>query len=664
MISAVRILWFVAITSMLCTAAVNASADESSLAQQRQLFRTVFESAERGNWDTFTDLADSERDALRQYALWPDLRAAYLRATIRTAQPKEIREFLDRFGHLKPGRELRYRHALDLVRRGDLDGYYEIYQSFYRHLNDARLDCLALQAELFADQGHRIADRGKRLWRIGKSQADECDPVFDYLKSANLLAEADYRDRYTLAIEAREFALARWLGKSIDQAHVEESGQWLDAQSDAEKFLRSHESLRDTPTVRSQLAYAAERLTYRDPSAALERWTEVSESFAFSAEQAGETARHIALWTARDNLDGAYSLLENLPDAQQDDEVLRWRARTSLRAENWLLLIADMAAMSAEERAAEEWRYWRAIALEKVGQINASLSTLEQLAKERSYYGFLAADRLQQAYAFDHSELVVDEASIDLIGDRPDLVRARELFLVGLDGRGRSEWDAILRSFSPQEKLHAAVLADRWGWHSRAIATVASVGQYDDLTLRYPLPFKSEFERHAITANISTTWAYGIARSESLFMRDVRSSAGAIGLMQLMPSTGRSIARELKLPYSGLQTLTDPVANIRLGTAYLAKMANRYDGNLVAATAAYNAGPHRVDRWLPAEGSIDTRIWIENIPYNETRSYVRRVMAAEVIFHWRLNGSQRRLQESLPVIMASQDAQRVASASR
>ena len=133
-------------------------------------------------------------------------------------------------------------------------------------------------------------------------------------------------------------------------------------------------------------------------------------------------------------------------------------------------------------------------------------------------------------------------------------------------------------------------------------------------------------------------------------MRDVRSSAGAIGLMQLMPATGKEVAAAISLPYSGIDTLTNPQSNIRLGTTYLGQMAERYGGNRVLATAAYNAGPHRVDNWLPESGTQDARIWIENIPFNETRKYVRRVLAAETIFHWRMTGEIRRLSSELPQV--------------
>ena len=409
-------------------------------------------------------------------------------------------------------------------------------------------------------------------------------------------------------------------------------------------------------TYRQQLVYATERLTYRDPEAALEAWRNIEKRYGFSEEQKLRTNRHIALWTARDKLPGAYKLLATLPQAAQDDEVRRWRARSSLRDGKWLRLLVDIAAMSPEEREREEWRYWEAIALLRSGRPQQGRSALHMLSKERSYYGFLAADELGNDYALESMSLPASDAALAEIAGKPGIIRARELFLVGLDGSGRSEWQATIRYLNEDSKLQAAILADRWGWHSRAISTLASVGEYDDLAIRYPLPWKEQFETHSSAAQIETTWAYGIARSESLFMRDARSSAGAIGLMQLMPKTGRMVAKSISLDYAGLNTLTDPESNIRLGTSYLGQMAERFGGHRVLATAAYNAGPRRVEAWLPDNGAEDARIWIENIPFNETRKYVKRVLAAQTIFHWRMTGEQRRLSEELRQISSAEPA--------
>lgn len=624
-----------------------AGAHSAEIDAQRALFKRVHADVERGNWDVVSKLAAAERASLHRYVLWPDLRATHFRSTIKNASHAEIDAFLAEYGVLKPARDLRYRYALHLAATGDLDDYLRIYQQFYQGLDIAKLDCLALHAEIEAGHVQRITARAIDLWLVGTSQVEECDPVFEFLQTNKLLGPGEYLRRYAMAIDAREFALAQWLGRSISPTHVNTAGQWLQAQKDPENFARRHLNWKSDADTRKQLVYAIERLTFRDPDLANELWQKLNKLHAFSAEQEFLSERHIALWTARDRLPNAYFRLIRLPVAAQNDEVLRWRARTSLRQENWDNLLTDIAQMSASERDSEEWRYWHNVALRRQSPPAVTSAALAKLAEERSYYGFLAADELGLDYALDNVEFQADEAIIVGLENRADLIRARELFLVGLDGRGRSEWDTVIAYLTPQEKMQAAVLASRWKWHSRAISTMASAGEFDDLSLRYPLPYNSAFERFAATASIPSQWAYGVARSESLFMRDVRSSAGAIGLMQLMPATGKQVAKEIQLPYSGIDTLTNPQNNIQLGTTYLGQMAERYGGNRVPATAAYNAGPHRVDRWLPQSGSQDARVWIENIPFNETRKYVRRVMAAETIFHWRMTGKIRRLSDQL-----------------
>lgn len=651
-----------ALCAALCLAGKASATD--SIEQLRELFRSTYDAAELGNWGAFENLTKTEQEALRAYVLWPDLRAAWLRANLKRVRPEEIEPFLLEFGALKPGRELRYHYALALAARDDLPSFHDIYVAYYQGLQIAKLDCLALQAELAQGRGDRIATRALALWTVGKSQVDECDPVFAWLTDEELIGRDDYLKRYALAIETRNLTLARWLGKSIDDAHVAMAGHWLDAQNNPAEFLASHEELPVSDTAAKQLAYAADRLAFRDPIEAQRLWTAVQEKRTFSASDQQQTARHIALWTARDNLPGAHTLLRALPDAAVDDEVARWRARVSLRDEEWRALLDDIEVMSGAERQRDVWRYWQAIATQALGSAADAELQLESLASERSYYGFLAADELGLPYAFRSSELETDESQLDSVAAQPALLRARELFFTGLESRGRSEWDAAIAVLTPDEKRQAAILANRWGWHSRAIATAADIGAYDDLDLRYPLPYLDSFERYTSSTGIPLTWAYGIARSESLFMRDIRSSAGAIGLMQIMPATGSYVARQLQVTYSGIDTLTDPATNIQLGTAYLQQMAARFGGNRVLATAAYNAGPARVDKWLPEQDPVDARVWIENIPFNETRNYVQRVIAAETIFYWRLTGETRRLSDELAAIEPSRDTQRLASVSR
>ena len=338
---------------------------DNALDSQRELFKRVYADVELGNWGSVEALAASERESLEKYVLYPDLRAAWFRANLSKVDHGQVEDFLDHYGVLKPARELRYRYALHLAKIGHLNGYLNIYQQFYQGLDVAELDCLALQAELEAGRTTRVVNRAIDLWTVGESQVGECDPVFHFLSNQNHLGQIQYMRRFELAIDAREFSIARWLGKSIDQQHIDTASQWIAAQRNPESFVRNDKKWPNDAATREQLVYAIERITYDDPALALTLWTGISKGKRFSAEQELRTSRHIALWTARDNLPDAYELLTRLPMAAQNDEVMRWRARSSLRKHNWTNLLADIDAMSIAELNGEEWRYWRGIALQR-----------------------------------------------------------------------------------------------------------------------------------------------------------------------------------------------------------------------------------------------------------------------------------------------------------
>ncbi len=621
------------------------TATAGELEEQRQAFRHAYAEAELGNWKLTAD----EEALLRHYVLWPDLRAAWLRTRI-GRNDAEIKAFLERYGNLKPARELRYRYTLALAGQQRWDAFLPLYDRYYRQLGVAQLDCLALRAEFDELTPSVAMARARELWLVGHSQHKACDPLFARLNARGMLDEALYRERFALAVEARELAIARYLARSLPEQYQQEARRWTRAYGLPHDFLDKHDKTLQSATYRRQLLAAVKQVAYNDAEAAGTYWQAIRPHHAFSAAEQDDAARHVALWLARNHRAGAYAALLALPDSAVDTEVLRWRVRSALRQGLWTDVLEHVDALPDTERTEPQWQYWRAVALQQSGHADAAMQSFGALADDRSYYGFLAADAVGSEYAFAHEPIAADEAVLARLAARDDLVRARELFMVGLDGRGRAEWDAAVAAMKAEEQVQAAVLAHRWGWHSRAIATAALNQRYDDLDLRFPTPYAEAFDTHARAAGVRPSWALGIARSESLFMPDIRSSAGAIGVMQLMPATGRLTAREIKLPYRGRATLTDPVNNIRLGTWFLGNMQTRFAQHPALATAAYNAGPRRVEDWLPDGAAMDARIWIENIPYAETRGYVRRVLMADAIFHWRLAGETSRLSERLPDI--------------
>jgi soluble lytic murein transglycosylase len=211
------------------------------------------------------------------------------------------------------------------------------------------------------------------------------------------------------------------------------------------------------------------------------------------------------------------------------------------------------------------------------------------------------------------------------------MVRAHELFDCDMPDEAQAEWNFALEGAGNALKVQAAVLASRWGWFTQSITTLAQTGEFDDVTLRYPRPFLDSVSAASKLAQIPQDWILAVMRQESLFRKDAVSRADARGVMQMVPSTASAVARRWHLSPPGRDGLLDPTIAVPLGAAHLRELLDRYGEQLTLALAAYNAGPAAVARWLPPK-PMDPRIWIENIPYNETRGYVQHILEHIVAF--------------------------------
>ncbi|CAN5205514.1 lytic transglycosylase Slt [soil metagenome] len=631
---------------LLATLSLSGMASNDRLERQRAAFREAWEAAQYGRWT----LAGDDLRLLENYVLYPDLRAAWLRARIDAVSAADVERFLAEHPELPASRELRRRWLAAVEARGDWPRYLALYEDHFSASADARLRCVALDVQRKAGVATGFVAAALDLWMVGVSQPDVCDPVFAELERLGELTHARVQKRLRLALDARQISLARYLARRLGEGDRNLVDRWVRMRDEPGEALAESALLTDTAGNRELIRYGVERLIRRNPLEAAAVWPILAERFSFERETRWETSREIALTAAYRHLPEALDLLENLSDAATSSAVLEWRMRLGALTGHWDAVLDAHAALSADAAESEVWRYWKARALEALGQPEVAAATYAALAGERSYYGFLAADRRNAPYAYSHRPVAADETVITELALRPALIRARELFFVGLDGRGRAEWNEEMKLLDPRQREQAALLAHRWGWHSRAIATAAQAGVYDDLALRYPTPFRDTFDGLAPKARVAPTWAYGITRSESLFMPDVGSSAGALGLMQLLPSTGRETARRAQVDYRGSASLLDPRINIALGTWYLGDMHDRFDGNKVLATAAYNAGSSRVLAWLPEDEAVPADVWIEAIPFKETRAYVQRVLAAEAIFYWRMKGETQRLSASMPAV--------------
>ncbi|MFU8896722.1 MAG: transglycosylase SLT domain-containing protein [Gammaproteobacteria bacterium] len=616
-----------------------APAAAGTLEDQREAFRAALPHAEAGNWSG----VEPHLASLQDYPLLPDLRAAWLRSRLGRVDDAEVRDFLDRYPEFGFSAGLRRQWAASLARRGAWERYLDLFEAHYADTRDAVLECHAFTARIRLDRTAGLEPAVLRRWLSPVSQAEQCDPAFAWLAQRGALGADVRRQRIDMALGAGQFQLARWLARPLGESAVAEVNRWERLHANPARHLAAPADWRDTESDRTLLLYGFDRLASADPAAAVRHWPEFRERFAFSAGERAQIDQRIALLHAWRHLPAAATLLDTLPAASHNELTRTWAVRVAIRTQDWEAVAATLAHLDPATAQEPVWRYWQARMLEATGRDPAARAIYSALATDRGYYSFLSADRLDADYNWQHEPTAVDETLLAALARRADVTRARELFETGQDGHGRTEWQRALARLSAAERTQASVLAHRWGWYSRAISTASFAGLANDLELRFPLPWRALFEARSERAGISSAWAYGVARSESLFMPDVSSGAGAVGLMQLLPGTGRQTARRAGVVYRGQQTLLDPGDNVALGTTYLAEMLARYDNHTILATAAYNAGPGRVDRWLPDTGAIPADAWIDSLPFNETRAYVQRVLASKAVFHWRMSGEMLRV---------------------
>ena len=619
---------------------------EVRLEAQREAFRLALPHAEAGRWTEVEPLLGQ----LAGYALLPDLRAAWLRSRLGRVDDAEVRAFLAEHAGLGFVPGLRRQWIASLARRQRWAEYLAVYDAHYAGSGNTVLACQAFSARLALGRLDGLEEAVRDRWLSPVSQPEACDPAFEWLQDAGGIDGRTRRARVQLALEDGQFRLARWLARPLGDAELARVARWERTHADPVGQLRSPAHHGDTPEQRALLRFGFARMASTDPETAAARWPYFRDRFRFTAAERAALDRRIALIHAWRYLPAAAQLLDALPEAAHDEDTRAWRARIALRAQDWEALERALAAMPAAEADEPVWRYWRGRVLESTGRSGEARAIYATLSGERGYYSFLSADRLNAPYAWQDTPTAPRDDLLDALARRADVQRSRELFLVGLESYGRIEWQRVLARLDPAERAQAGILASRWGWHSRAITAATVAGVHDDLGMRFPLAWQPEFELHSRRAGIDSAWAFGVARSESLFVPDARSRVGALGLMQLMPATGRQLAREAGLRWGGNATLVDPDTNIALGTTYLARMLNRFGDHRVLATAAYNAGPSRVERWLPEQGVLPADAWVDSVPYSETRKYVQRVLASEAVFRWRMSGETMRLTDAMPPV--------------
>ena len=604
-----------------------AGASPLNLYQQRQVYRQALDHLTAGRTAEF----EQAREVLGDYVLAPYLDYYRVQTRLASVSDAQMGEFQARHGELPAARVLHHRWLKYLGSRAD----WQRLLDNYRTSIDPELRCYRGRALLATERREEALADVAELWVVGRSQPKACDPLFDVWIGAGMLTQEQAWERLQLAVRAGERRLARYLLRFFEAPLEPWARALYDVHVDPERLSRSGALANDNPYSRVIIAHGITRLAARDAGAAAKAWQRYQDTHAFSAEDSQSLTETVLLAEARNGSFPPHRL-------QGFSTTFSERmAEAAIHAERWHDVIHYVEQLPLEAKTDLRWQYWLARALDStgLGSEQARLS-YETLARERHYYGFLAASHLGSAVRLNGATHELDRKMLEAVQRIPGVDRALELYAVGDFINARREWIALIPELDAEEQLHAALIAQEVGWIAQGIVTANLADLRDNLDLRFPLAYVDVFEKISHATTVPQPFLLAVARQESAFDPRARSSANARGLMQLMHPTANLVAKRMGIAAPSVADLYDPSVNVSLGGHHLARLLDRYDHRRPVAAAAYNAGEHRVDRWIGEHAGKAMDVWIETIPFRETRDYVKNVLAFSQVYG-RLLGDHR-----------------------
>jgi soluble lytic murein transglycosylase len=589
-------------------------------------FRAAYASARAGILPLAPD-----RAGLSDYVLYPYLEAARLGAAVAAEAGSwseadvAARDFLAAHEGEPVAVNLRLVWLDSLAARAL---WPELIRHFRRDLAATRLRCLELRAHIATGEVGAIAPRIVEEWLTPAQLPLECEPVFQWLRDAGALDDELTAARVELLLENERVDFARVIARRLPAADAEPLLAWADLIERPRAALEAWLATAATAATREALLHGWSRLARDEPDAALALHDRLIATVG--ADDASRFSLALALGLAWDRRPESLALFGQVAAADLDDYALGWLTRAALWADEPDMARAAIERMSAAAQDSSAWRYWAGrLAPDRAGRE----TQFGPLLPRDNYYSAVAAAGSRDRVELHPEPVERDLPALARVSAQPALQRAGELRLIDLPIAATREWQYAAARFSPQERRQSVHHAVALEWFDLAITTATELEIFYDYELLYPRPWPDLVAAAAREFDVPPALIFAVIRQESLYRADVESSAGALGLMQLTRGTAADVARELGQAVPGTRELLDPAINIRFGTARLATLIERFDGNPVVALAAYNAGPAAAARWLPA-APVDGDIWLENVPFNETRDYVRRVLWHSTVFAW------------------------------
>jgi len=556
-----------------------------------------------------------------------------------TAPVSEIRDFLSRYDGTAIGDRLRNDWLLALGKTGDWATFDEQYPLFVLN-DDVQVKCFALNSR--ALKGQNVADEARALLTSPKDYGQGCSDLIGTLAQNHQFGEGDVWAQIRQAVEAGSIMVARRAAIFTDNGDVTLQ-QVID--KPAPLLARGPGQGR---TAHELYIIAIGRAAKSNPQ----------QAAAFLSGASGLTAQEQAIAWAQIALPASMKLMpeaidywRKTKDAPLSYEAYQWKVRIALRAGDWKLVKSTIEAMPASLRSDITWTYWLARAQKEDGQAESAQRLFQSIASNVSFYGQLATEELGQKIVIPAGPTPPTPAEIAPMAQNSGFKRALKFYELNMRYEGIREWNWELRRMSDRQLLAAAEFARQSDVLDRMVNTSDRTKQEMDFTQRFPAPHLSEMTANTRPLGLENAWVYGLIRQESRFIKNAKSYVGASGLMQLMPSTAKYVAKKIGLTEFTQDQINDINTNLLLGTSYLNMVLGNLDGSQALATAAYNAGPGRPRTWRSTlNRSVEGAIFAESIPFNETRGYVKNVMSNATYYAALFENKPQSLKQRLGVV--------------
>lgn len=617
--------------------------EQLSLKKDRNLYSQALTAHKKRHYRHFSKYVNQ----LQDYPLYPYLKYKELSRNLNPKNIDSIKLFLSKYNDSPISNKLRTRLLNSLARRGLWKDYLQTYQ----YTKSEKFQCTYLKALYKEGFIEPAFEQVPTLWMVSKSQHKSCNFIFNKYIQAGKLTNEMIWDRIELAMKKRKVHLAKYLAKSLPHSEQKWIKLWIRSHYKPE-ILFTHSLVNDLhPKLYTILTHAIKRKVGKDTNKAITLFNYLNNTVGIPYVHKIEIYKKLGTTLTQRHNEDASIWLNKIPDEETSNHISELKVQSAIRYDQWGKVIKHIDNMPTSMQQKIRWQFWWGYSHKQLGNEIESEEMLNRVAEKRDYYGFLAADLINKPYNFENSPIQIDNFLIEKISSLPGILRAKEFYHFKQVANARREWNNAISNFSDDYLLTAAKIAYGWGWHDRAIAAIGKTKNLNDVEIRFPLVYKDIIDSYSKEHKIDSAWTYAIIRRESIFINDAKSEKGALGLMQLLPRTARATARAIKTRYRGAKQLIKIKPNIRLGTYYLKSLFSKHHQQTVLATAAYNAGPSNVRRWLPLDKPMEAIRWIESIPFKETREYVTNVLAYNIIYQFRLGlEKQTQLNQLMPLI--------------